>query len=91
MSHFCHWSYRSHWGRDLGLSPGLVAGLLLVWFLIDVYWRPHSLVDDDGRLVVLAGGRDVDWVGGGGGVVLLGRAGGPLVGLEYFSVEQSQN
>ena len=59
-------------------------GRLLVGFLVDVDWGPHSLVDDDGRLVVLAGGRDVDWVGGGGGVVLLGGTGGPLVGLEIF-------
>ena len=56
-------------------------GRLLVGFLIDVDWRPHSLVDDDGRLVVLAGGRDVHGVRVGGGVVLLGRSGWSLVRL----------
>ena len=40
---------------------------LLVGFLVDVNWRPDSLVDDDGRLVVLAGGGDVDGVRAGGG------------------------
>ena len=55
--------------------------MLVLWFLIDVHWWSHALVDDDGRLVVLARGWDIDRVRLGGSVVLLGRRCGSLVGL----------
>ena len=71
----------SDWSRDLCLSLGLVCCLLRFWLLVDVHGRSDSLVDDDGRLVVLAGRRDVDRVRVGGGVVLLGRSGWSLVRL----------
>ena len=71
----------SDWSRDLCLSLGLVCCLLRFWLLVDVYGRSDSLVDDDGRLVVLAGCGDVDWVRlGGRGVLLWGR-GRSLVAL----------
>jgi len=63
--------------RSVGKVCSFIAFLSVLrlgfWLLIDVDWRPDSLVDDDRWLVVLPGGRDVDGIGLAGGGILLHR------------------
>ena len=48
--------------------------------LVDMDRRPHTLVDDDRRLVVGGGSLDVNGIGVAGGLVLRPRLGPRLVG-----------